>query len=75
VPEPEAEPEEAPGLPEFLEYRPAPRRRGYRILRTDRGFRVAGTPPPPEELERALREAGVRAGAEVEVGGEVLEWE
>jgi len=63
-------------LPEFLEYRPRPRRRPpFRILRTDRGFRVVGTPPPTDELEDALRRAGVRRGAEVEIGGETLEWE
>ena len=70
---PEAPPpadEEA--LAEFLVYRPKPRGRPYRILRTDRGFRVAGTPPPEEELEAALRAAGARKGAEVEVGDEVL---
>jgi GTP-binding protein len=62
-------------LPEFLEYRPRPRRRpSFRILRTDRGYRVAGTPPPARELEEALRRIGVRQGAEVEVGGETLEW-
>ena len=62
-------------LPEYLEYRPRPRRRQlFRILRTDRGYRVVGTPPPPDELEEALRRVGVRRGTEVEVGGEVLEW-
>ena len=45
---------------------------GYRILRTDRGFRVLGNPPPAGELEAALRAAGARKGAEVEVGGETL---
>jgi GTP-binding protein len=72
APEPQAE---EPVLPEFLEYRPAPPARGYRILRTDRGFRVVGTPPAEEELEQALRQAGVRPGAEVEIGDEVLEWQ
>jgi GTP-binding protein len=62
-------------LVEFLVYRPQPARRAYRILRTDRGFRVAGTPPGPEELEVALKAAGAREGDEVEVGGETLEWE
>jgi GTP-binding protein len=62
-------------LPEFLEYRPRARRRpSFRILRTDRGYRVVGTPPPADELEDALRRAGVRRGAEVEVGEETLEW-
>jgi GTP-binding protein len=61
-------------LVDFLVYRPRPRReRGYRILRTDRGFRVAGTPPDEAELEQALRAAGARKGAEVEVGEETFE--
>ncbi len=63
------------GLAEFLVYRPQPRARTYRILRTDRGFRVTGTPPPADELEEALRAAGVRAGSEVEIGDETLVWE
>jgi GTP-binding protein len=63
-----------PELADFLVYRPKPRRPPYRILRTDRGFRVAGTPPRGEELEAALAAAGVREGDEVEVGGETLEW-
>src|SRR3990172_2961418 len=46
---------EVPGLPEFLEYRPRPEpQRLYRIFRTDRGFRVVGTPPEGEELAAAL---------------------
>jgi len=73
-PEAAAEPD-VPGLPEFLEYRPVPPRPRFRILRTDDGFRVVGKPPGDEELEEALRAAGVRAGTQVEVGGEVLEWE
>jgi GTP-binding protein len=67
-------PDEAP-LVDFLVYRPKPARRGYRILKTDSGFRVAGHAPGPEELEAALKAAGVRAGDEVDVGGETLEWE
>jgi GTPase len=67
---------EAPELPDFLEYRPRPEgRRAYRIYRTDRGFRVMGTPPDGEELEAALKAAGVRKGVEVEIGDEVLEWQ
>jgi hypothetical protein len=63
-------------LPEFLEYRPRARRGpGFRILRTDRGYRVVGTLPPPEELEEALRRIGIKRGAQVEVGGEDLEWQ
>jgi GTP-binding protein len=60
-------------LPEFLVYRPRPRRRPFRILRTDRGFRVVGDPPDEEELEAALRAAGAKTGDEVVVGGEELE--
>jgi GTP-binding protein len=68
--------EEEDALPEFLEYRPRPRGGPrFRILRTDRGYRVVGTPPPPAELEEALRRAGVKRGAEVELEGETLEWE
>ncbi len=73
APELEGEPDE---LAEFLEYRPEPpRRRPFRVLRTDRGFRVVGEIPAEEELEAALRVAGVRPGAEVEIGDEVLVWE
>jgi GTPase len=63
-------------LPDFLEYRP--RARGgprFRILRTDRGYRVVGKPPSAEELEEALRRTGIKRGAEVEVEGELLEWQ
>ena len=45
------------------------------MLRTDTGFRVVGTPPDEEELEAALRAAGVKTGTQVEIGDEVLEWE
>lgn len=63
------------GLLEFLEYRPRPARRPrFRILRTDRGYRVVGTPPPADELEAALRKVGIKPGAAVEVAGEELEW-
>ena len=74
-------PAEAPqldkgGLPRFLVYRPKPdQRRRFRILRTDRGFRIHGTPGSEEELERALREVGAKVGDEVEVEGEVLEFQ
>jgi hypothetical protein len=61
------------GLAEFLVYRPKPERRRFRILRTERGYRVMGTPPDDaEELEAALRAVGARKGHEVEVGDEVL---
>jgi GTP-binding protein len=63
-------------VPEFLDYRPRPRRGPrFRILRTDRGFRVVGTPPPPDELEAALRGLGIKRGTQVEVGDEELEWQ
>ncbi len=60
------------GLAEFLVYRPRSRSTSFRILRTDRGFRVVGTPPDSRELEAALRAAGARSGAEVEIGDETL---
>jgi GTP-binding protein len=60
------------GLVDFLVYRPQPRGLPFRILRTDRGFRVVGQPPPAVELEAALRAAGARTGSEVEVGEETL---
>jgi GTP-binding protein len=69
MPEP---PTDDSGLADFLVYRPQARVSGYRILRTDRGFRVLGNPPPAGELEAALRAAGARKGAEVEVGDETL---
>ena len=69
TPPPHADPA---GLAEFLVYRPQPRAVAYRILRTDRGFRVLGDPPPADELEVALRAAGARKGSEVEVGDETL---
>jgi GTP-binding protein len=63
-------------LPEFLDYRPTPpARRSYRVLRTERGFRVVGEPPGEEELEAVLRSAGVRRGSVVEIGDEELEWQ
>jgi GTP-binding protein len=49
-------------LADFLVYRPSePRRRPFRIFRTDSGYRVRGEAP-----EDALRAAGVRPGDEVE---------
>ena len=72
-PAPEPPLEDDDGLVEFLVYRPRPDARGgFRILRTDRGFRVTGSAPEPDELEAALRAAGAKTGAEVEVGGETL---
>jgi GTPase len=70
---PETAPEPDPeALADFLVYRPQPRAPAFRILRTDRGFRVQGRPPSSEELEAALRAAGARKGSEVEVGDETL---
>jgi GTPase len=62
------------GLVDFLVYRPRPSGHRFRILRTDRGFRVVGEPPSDEEeLDAALKAAGARKGDEVEVGDQVLE--
>jgi GTPase len=75
-PEAEDEPSETPEeLVDFLVYRPQPSRRAFRVYRTERGFRVVGKPPAEDELEAILRAAGARAGDEVEVGEELLEWE
>jgi len=64
------------GLPQFLVYRPKPdQRRRFRILRTERGFRVHGKAGSDEELEQALRDVGARTGDEVEMEGEVLEFQ
>ena len=75
---PQEAPELAPvaqELPVFLEYRPKPpERRRYRVLRTGQGFRVVGLAPEGEELEEALRAAGVKAGAEVEIGDQIVIW-
>jgi GTPase len=71
--EDERRPEDEDGLVDFLDYRPrAKAAPAYRIYRTDRGFRVVGAIPEQRELEEALRAAGARTGAEVEVGEETL---
>jgi 50S ribosomal subunit-associated GTPase HflX len=67
--------EPADEIVDFLVYRPRPARRAFRVYRTERGFRVTGTPPAEEALEAILKAAGARAGDEVEVGEEQLEWE
>ena len=73
---PEPKPDDAPAVPEFLEYRPRPpARRTYRIYRTDRGFRIIGDAPQGEELEAVLKAAGARKGHDVEIGEETLEWQ
>ena len=75
VPEPGALPEAKPeGLADYLVYRPQPRARRYRILRTDTGFRVAGRPPGDEELAEALKAAGAKKGDEVAIGDELVEF-
>jgi GTP-binding protein len=62
------------GLVDFLVYKPKPGGRRFRVLRTDRGFRIAGEAPTDEqELAAALEAAGARTGDEVEVDGEFLE--
>ena len=61
-------------MADFLVYRPTPGTRPFKILRTDRGFRVTGRAPAGRELEEALRAAGVKTGDEVEVGDEVFEF-
>ena len=73
---PEPTEDAPPEVPDFLEYRPQPKRRApFRVYRTDRGFRVMGEAPTGEELDEALRAAGVRKGSLVEVGDEEFEWE
>ena len=62
-------------LPEFIDYRPTPpAHRRFRVLRIHGGYRVVGDVPDGDELEEALRSAGVRKGALVEIGDEELEW-
>jgi GTP-binding protein len=76
VPQEAEEPAEvADEMVDFLVYSPRPARRGFRVYRTERGFRVTGTPPAEEELEAILKAAGARAGDDVELGEELLEWE
>src|SRR3954465_13617591 len=70
VPEVEQEDRGEEELADFLVYRPKPKVRQWRLLRTEGGFRVLGTPPPEEELERALRAAGAKHGVTVEMGDE-----
>jgi GTP-binding protein len=61
------------GLVDFLVYRPEPKARPWHLLRIEGGYRVVGQRPPEAELERALRAAGARRGAKVEIGDEELE--
>ena len=74
MPEPAPVGEARTAVPEFLVYRPEPKARPWSLMRTEDGFRVVGTPPSEEELERALREAGARRGVAVEVGEESFEF-
>ena len=74
VPEPSREEPPSDELADFLVYRPRPKARGWRLLRTEGGFRVLGTPPSDEELERALRAAGAKHGVTVEIGDEEFEF-
>jgi GTP-binding protein len=73
VPEPEPVEHDENDLADFLVYRPQPKGRQWKLLRTEGGFRVLGTPPSDEELERALRAAGAKDGATVEIGDEEFE--
>lgn len=70
--------ETAAEMADYLVYRPtAPRRRRFRILRTDRGFVVTGRDlgsVSRPEIEAALRAAGIRQGTSVTIGDESLEW-
>jgi GTP-binding protein len=74
VPEPDDAPVDDGAVPDFLVYRPKPRRAAFRLLRTDRGFRVVGRPPGEDELAEALRAAGAREGDEVAIGDEEFEY-
>ncbi len=73
APPPEPEVPE-PEMADYLVYRPKPSRAPFRLLRTERGYRVLGSPPSLEALEQALRAAGVKQGDEVVVGDEELEY-
>jgi GTPase len=74
VPEPVRAAAAEEPLADFLVYKPRPKMRPWRLLRVERGYRVVGSPPSDDELERALRAAGARRGAAVEVGGESFEY-
>jgi GTP-binding protein len=74
IPEPAAPVWDEAAVPDFLVYRPKPRRPSFRILRTDRGYRVVGRAPGEHELAEALRAAGAREGDEVAIGEESFEY-
>jgi GTP-binding protein len=73
VPEPERDEREGDEVADFLVYKPTAKARPWRLLRVEGGFRVLGTPPSDEELERALRAAGAKKGATVEIADEEFE--
>ena len=73
VPEPEQDARGEDELADYLVYRPKPKAQQWRLLRTEGGFRVLGTPPSDDELERTLRAAGAKAGTTVEIGDEEFE--
>jgi len=62
---------------DYLLYRPRPpRRRSFRVLRTERGYAVTGRnleSVPQAEIEQALRDAGAKPGTEVQLGDETYE--
>ena len=63
-------------LPEFLEYRPKRAARPAFPHPPDRPrLSRRRAPPPPDELEEALRRLGIKRGTTVEVGDEELEWQ
>jgi GTP-binding protein len=79
-------PDEAPAvaapveeMADYLVYRPQPpRRRPYRIFRSDRGYRVSGTglaAGDEDALRDALRSAGAKPGDLVTVGETTYEFE
>ena len=72
---PSAEPVDASRRPGRVPRLPAAAdaRRAFRVLRTDRGYRVAGRPPRSGGARAALRAAGAKSGDEVVVGDETLE--
>jgi GTPase len=74
IPPPEAIVPDEAAVPDFLVYRPKPRRPPFRILRTDRGYRVVGRPPDEDQLADALKAAGAREGDEVVIGEESFEY-
>jgi 50S ribosomal subunit-associated GTPase HflX len=74
VPEPEPVEVDRSAIVDYLVYRPEPKARPWSLLRTEGGFRVVGKPPSEEALERALREAGAKRGADVQVGEESFEF-